>query len=140
MLAASVLNVLARILLPSPRHLARAWGRLRGLWALKMEALAQQRRAEPTRTGSAHVQGFRLQVILGEEESARTLTALDVEKEVSFIKAIDSQRLKDNILSNAWEFKAMPPHMALHSKIYLLESPLQSTYYGRLSQFKPSSL
>jgi N-acetylglucosaminyl-diphospho-decaprenol L-rhamnosyltransferase len=55
-LAASVLNVLARILLPSPRHLARAWGRLRGLWALKIEALAQQRRAEAARTGSAHVQ------------------------------------------------------------------------------------
>jgi len=42
-LAASVLNVLARILLPSPRHLARAWGRFRGLRALKMEGLAPQR-------------------------------------------------------------------------------------------------
>lgn len=69
------------------------------------------------------LRGFKnLQVILGEEESARTLTSLDVEKEVSFIKAIDSQALKDKILSKAWEFRAMPPHMALHSKIYLLES------------------
>jgi len=69
------------------------------------------------------LQGFKkLKIILGEEESARTLTSLDVEKEVSFIKAIDSPLLKDNILSKAWEFKAIPPHMALHSKIYLLES------------------
>ena len=43
-LAASVLNVVARVVLPSPRHLARAWGRFRGLRTLKMEALAQQRR------------------------------------------------------------------------------------------------
>jgi len=42
-LAASVLNVLARILLPSPRHLARAWGRFRGLRALKMAGPAPQR-------------------------------------------------------------------------------------------------
>ena len=42
-LASSVLNVLARVLLPSPRHLARAWGRLQGLRALNLEALARER-------------------------------------------------------------------------------------------------
>jgi N-acetylglucosaminyl-diphospho-decaprenol L-rhamnosyltransferase len=45
-LAASVLNVLARILLPSPRHLARAWGRFRGLRALKIEAGPAPQRCE----------------------------------------------------------------------------------------------
>ena len=42
-LASSVLNVLARVLLPSPRHLARAWGRFQGLRALNLEALARER-------------------------------------------------------------------------------------------------
>ncbi len=42
-LASSVLNVLARVLLPSPRHLARAWGRFQGLRALNLEALGRER-------------------------------------------------------------------------------------------------
>lgn len=71
--------------------------------------------------------GFKhLKIILGEEESARTLTSLDIDKEISFIKAIDSVEMKEKILSKAWDFKAMPPHMSLHSKIYLLEGPMKS--------------
>jgi len=31
------------VLLPSPRHLARAWGRFQGLRALNLEALARER-------------------------------------------------------------------------------------------------
>ncbi len=42
-LASSVLNVLARMLLPSPRHLARAWGRFRGLRALNLDAMSRTR-------------------------------------------------------------------------------------------------
>ena len=41
----SVLNVAGRALLLSPRHLARAWGRLQGLRALDPPTLARQRRA-----------------------------------------------------------------------------------------------
>lgn len=44
-LLAAALNLAARCLLPSPKHLARAWGRLRGLGALDVAALAQARRA-----------------------------------------------------------------------------------------------
>ena len=73
------------------------------------------------------LKGFKhLKIILGEEESARTLTSLDIDKEISFIKAIDSVEMKEKILSKAWDFKAMPPHMSLHSKIYLLEGPTKS--------------
>lgn len=42
-LASSALNLLARVLLPSPRHLARAWGRFQGLRTLNLEALARER-------------------------------------------------------------------------------------------------
>lgn len=42
-LAASALNLLARVLMPSPRHLARAWGRWRGLRALNLDALSRER-------------------------------------------------------------------------------------------------
>lgn len=34
LLGSACLNVLARVLLLSPKHLARAWGRLRGVWQL----------------------------------------------------------------------------------------------------------
>lgn len=40
----SALNVLARIVLLSPKHLARAWGRFQGLRVLKADALASARR------------------------------------------------------------------------------------------------
>lgn len=44
-LLAAGLNLAVRCLLPSPKHLARAWGRLRGLGALNPDALAHARRA-----------------------------------------------------------------------------------------------
>ena len=44
----AVLNVAGRVLLLSPRHLARAWGRLQGLRRLDPAAVADQRRAAAT--------------------------------------------------------------------------------------------
>ena len=38
LMASATLNVLARALLLSPKHLARAWGRLRGVWQLPPQA------------------------------------------------------------------------------------------------------
>lgn len=38
LMASAALNVLARALLLSPKHLARAWGRLRGVWQLPPQA------------------------------------------------------------------------------------------------------
>lgn len=43
-LLTSALNVLARMLLLSPKHLARAWGRFQGLRVLKADELAASRR------------------------------------------------------------------------------------------------
>ena len=46
----AMLNVALRALLLSPKHLARAWGRLRGLRQLDPQALATARRPSPART------------------------------------------------------------------------------------------
>ncbi len=40
LMASACANVLARTLLLSPKHLARAWGRLRGVWLLQLDAAA----------------------------------------------------------------------------------------------------
>lgn len=43
----AVLNLLARVLLLSPKHLARAWGRFQGLRELQADELARARRQGP---------------------------------------------------------------------------------------------
>jgi hypothetical protein len=43
-LLTSALNVLARVVLLSPKHLARAWGRFQGLRVLNADEVAAARR------------------------------------------------------------------------------------------------
>lgn len=42
LMASACVNVLARMIILSPKHLARAWGRLRGVWQLRLDGASAQ--------------------------------------------------------------------------------------------------